>query len=199
MFFHIAGLRAVGGVRHIAGIHAEGCHHIAGALLLKGCGGRFKFHCKFRGIVPGESRRRRTEINTLVNGKIFLRIDTVFAEDIFKYHLRHTALAPSQNFLSFQIRPLEIRHLFPGHQEIPGPLGKLRKIHHRIRRPFLIGVHRSLGSHEADVRFTGNHRRHHLIGSESVYQVDLQSLFLKITFFNSHILGSVKNGVRHLI
>ena len=90
MFLHVAGFGAVSRVRHIAGVGAERGHDIACALLFQRGRAWFKFDRELS-QAPGKGRRRRTEIDRLVDLQIRRRVDAVFPQNVLEYHLRHTA------------------------------------------------------------------------------------------------------------
>ena len=199
VFFHVTCFYTVGCVRHIPGCFPKRCHHMACAFFFQNCGRWLKLYGIRRRIIPCKSRRRGTEINTLVNGQIFLRVNAVFLQDIFKYHFRHATFSPAKNFLSFQIFPLEIRHLFSCNKKISRALGQLGEVHGRIGCPFLTGIDGCFRSHKSNIRFPGDQRSQHFICSESSYQCKIQTFFFKISFFDCHILRRIENRMGYFI
>ena len=198
MLLNITAFGAVGGVGNVAGFHAAGSHHIAGPFLFQCSGGRFKFN----GEIPLAAGKRGccgAEVDTLIDIHICFRIQTLLLQDIFENHFRHSAFAAAKNIFPFQITPFKVRHFLPGHHKIPGPLGSLREVDHRIIGAFQIGVHGRLRAHKADLGIPGNDGGHHLVGAVAVHQIQLDSLLLKISFLNGHILGRVEDGMSHLI
>ena len=123
IFFHVACFCTVGCIWYISGCLSERCHYIARSFFFQNSCRWFEFYCICRGIITCKSCCRGTEINTLVDGQIFLRINAVFLQYIFKYHFRHSTLTTAKNLLSFQILPFEIRNLFSCHKKIPRTLG----------------------------------------------------------------------------
>ena len=79
----------------------------------------------------------------------------------------YATLPTSQNILSLQIFPFEIRHCLSRHQEVSGPLGELGEIDDVIGSALGVGIDGSLASHEADVRFAGDHGSHRFVGSKA--------------------------------
>ena len=55
---------------------------------------------------------------------------------------------------------------FPGLREVSGPLGELGEIDDVIGSALGVGIDGSLASHEADVRFAGDHGSHRFVGSK---------------------------------
>ena len=198
MLFNITAFGAVGGVGNVAGFHAAGSHHIAGPFLFQRSGGRFKFYGEIS-LAAGKRGCCGAEVDTLIDIHICFRIQTLLLQDIFENHFRHSAFAAAKNIFPFQITPFKVRHFLPGHHKISGPLGSLREIDHRIIGAFQIGVHGRLRAHKADLGIPGNDGGHHLVGAVAVHQIQLDSLLLKISFLNGHILGRVEDGMSHLI
>ena len=141
IFLYIAFLGAISSVRHIAGFHAAGSHHISGPFLFQGCGRRFKFHTELS-LPSCESRGCRAKVNAPVNIQILIRINPLLLQNIFKDHLRHAAFPSSQNVFPHKIRPLKVRHFFSGNNKVACSLGKLGKVDHRIVGSLLIRIDR---------------------------------------------------------
>ena len=199
ILFQIAGFCAVRSIRHISGLHPKRSNHMTGSLLFQSCSRRLKLYCKIRRVIPCKSCCRRTEINTLINGKILLRVKSVLFQNILKNHFRHTAFSSPKHFLALQITPLKIRHLFPCHQEISRPLSQLRKVHRRVCGAFLICVNRGLRSHKSNIRFPGDQSCQNLIRSKTSHQFHIQTLVCKIPLFNGNVLRRIKNRMGNLI
>ena len=80
----------VGGVWYVAGGFAERSNYIALSFLLKCSSGRLKFDCIIcRRTISGKGSSGGTKIDTLVDGQVSSRIDAIFLQYEFKYHLRH--------------------------------------------------------------------------------------------------------------
>ena len=199
ILFHITFFCAVGCVRHISGCFPKRRYHITCPFFFQDCGRWFKLYRICRRIIPCESRCRRTKIDTLVDGQIFLWVDAIFLQNIFKYHFRHATFSSTENFLSFQIFPFEIRHLLPSHKEVSGPLGKLGKVYCRVGGAFLVCIDRCFRSHETDICLTGNQSCQNFICAKTSYQCQVQTFLCKISLFNRHILRRIENRMRYLI
>ena len=111
----------------------------------------------------------------------------------------HATCSSAQNFLSLQIFPFKIRLGRSSHQEITCPLGQLCKVHCRIVRPFLTYINTCFRPHKPDLGITGNKGCHYLICASSIYQSQIDPLFLKIAKFNGSVLGGIKNGMCNLV
>lgn len=128
----------VGGVWYVAGGFAERSNYIALSFLLKCSSGRLKFDCIIcRRTISGKGSSGGTKIDTLVDGQVSSRIDAIFLQYEFKYHLRHAAGSSAIHIRTFQIFPLEIINGSPGYKKVTGPLGQLCKIDQIIVRILL--------------------------------------------------------------
>ena len=199
ILFHITGFRTVGSIRYITGIHTKGGNNITGSLLFKCSGGRFKLHCKIRRIIPCKSSSSSTEVDALINRKVFLRVKAILLQNIFKYHFRHATFSAAKDFPALQIFPFKIRHFFSCHKEISGPLGKLCKVYNRISSSFLIGIDRCFCSHKSDIRLAGYDGSHSFICPKASYKRHIKPLIFKISLFDCHILRCIKDGMGYFI
>ena len=198
IFLQKAFLGTVRRVWHITGIHAAGSHHIAGSLLLQRSSGRLEFHAELS-LSSGKGCRRGAKINASVNVHIFLRIQSVLFQNVFKYHFRHAACPAAQDIFSFQVTPLKVRHLLPGNHEVSCPLGQLGEIHYQIVRAFLVRVYSGFRAHKADICLSGEDCRHDFIRAETIDHFQPDPFLYEIAFFNRHILGRVKNRMGDFI
>ena len=196
---HVTGLCTVGSVWNIAGIYSERSNNISCAFFFQCSRRRLKFYGKICRSIARKSRRRGTEINALVDGQVFLRIQSVFTENVFKDHFRHAALATAENFLSFQVFPFEVRHFFPCHKEVSGTLSKLRKVHCRVSRTFLVCINGCFCSHKSDICFTGDQSSQNFICTKARHQCQIQTFLCKISLFDCHILRRIENRMRYFI
>ena len=103
----------------------------------------------------------------------------------------YATLPTSQNILSLQIFPFEIRHCLSRHQEVSGPLGELGEVHDVIVRILIVDIDGSLRAHEADVGFTGKDGGHGFVGPKWYY-IDSKSNFISKFCHSKQCLGATQ-------
>ena len=197
MGIDIAAFGGKRGVGNVAGIYTERCYHISLSGRLQGSSRGLKFYRIFT-FSTGESSSSGTKINALVN--IYLsRVNAVLAEDIFKYHLGHTALPTAQHILSNQFFPGETVILCAPYKKVSGPLRQLGKIDDGIICLFQMGVNCRFCPHEADIRFSGQKSGHGFICPITGHQIQFNAFFREISLFDCHIHRCVKDRMCHFV
>ena len=182
----------IGGVWDIAGINAERSNDITGIFRFKGSSARFKFD----GIVclpTGKCSSGWTEINTLVDRKILLWINSVFFQNVFKDHFRHATFSSAKNVFSFQIIPWKIRHFFTCDQKVSGALRKLREVFDDIICTLLVSINRRFTSHKANICLTGEDGGHNFIRPKTSNKSQINSFIRKIPIFNRNVLRGIED------
>ena len=130
---------------------------------------------------------------------IFMRVNIVFFQDVFKNHFRHTARSASDHFFSDQVFPPEVRLILPADHKVPCALGELTEIDQIVSISFIILVDGRLRSHQSDVRVAADNGSGAFIRTESGLYLQLNTGIFKISQFHCHILRCIKNGMSHLI
>jgi len=150
-------------------------------------------------IISRKCGGRGAKINALVDIQICRWINIVLFQDKFEDHLGHAAFASPKNIGAFEVLPSEIIHGLSRNKEIAGPLCELGKIDDVIIGSLVVDIDGRLASHKSDIRFTGYQSSSHLVGAETGYQSQVDALLFKISVFNGHVLGGVKDRMCDLI
>ena len=118
--------------------------------------------------------------------------DAVAVHDIFQRHLRHTSCAAADDGFALQILPAEIL-IGAAHQERAVPFGELGKQHGIVLLALVIHIDAGFGPGQTDVRLTGHHGGHDLVGAAAVAQHHIQSLIGKEALADGHILRRIEH------